>query len=92
MNRDQAEAVAIDALGWLAGQPDALGRFLAMSGADPAELRARVADRAFLGFVMDFLLSEEALLLAFCQDRGLPPDAPMRIRAALPGGDVPHWT
>lgn len=92
MNKAEAEALAIDALGWLAGQPEALGRFLASSGAGPTELRARAADPAFLGFVMDFMLSEEPLLLEFCGDRGLAHESPMQARAALPGGDIPHWT
>ncbi len=92
MNGSEAEALAIDALGWLAGQPEALSRFLAASGAGPAELRARAAEPAFLGFVMDFLLSEEPLLIEFCGDRSIPPETPMRARAALPGGDIPHWT
>ncbi len=92
MNQSQAEALAIDALSWLAGQPEAMGRFLASSGSGPAELRSRAAEPAFLGFVMDFMLSEEPLLMEFCADRGFPPEAPMRARATLPGGDIPHWT
>jgi len=92
MQRSEAEALAIAALGWLAGQPDALGRFLADAGAGPADLRALAREPAFLGFVIDFLLADEPLLLAFCAERGVPPEAPMRARSALPGGDIPHWT
>jgi hypothetical protein len=92
MRKSEAEALAIEALGWLAGQPEALGRFLADAGAGPGELRALAAEPAFLGFVIDFLLSDEPLLLAFCAERGVPPETPMRARAALPGGDIPHWT
>jgi hypothetical protein len=81
-----------DALIWLASRPEALGRFLASSGAGPAEIRARAADPEFLGFVLDFLLSDEALLRDFATGLGLDPTAPARARAALPGGDVIHWT
>lgn len=92
MNRSDAEALAIDALSWLAGRPEALGRFLASTGAGPAELRARATDPAFLGFVVDYMLSDEPLLMQFCADRSFQPEAPMQARAALPGGDLPHWT
>jgi len=92
MSLDRAEALALAALGWLAADAEAIGRFLAMAGAGPAELRARAADPESLGFVLDFLLADAALLLAFAAAQGIPPDLPMRARAALPGGDLPNWT
>ena len=92
MNRDAAESLAVEALGWLAGEPDALGAFLAAAGAGPAELRARAQEPEFLGFVLDFLLQDEPLLIAFCDAAGRPYDAPMRARARLPGGEAPEWT
>ncbi|MEC9434918.1 MAG: DUF3572 domain-containing protein [Pseudomonadota bacterium] len=92
MTQDAAERIGIGALGHLAGDPDVLGAFLAAAGADPAELRARAAEPEFLGFVLDFLLADEPLLIGYCDAAGLPYDAPMRARAALPGGAVPDWT
>ena len=62
------------------------------TGASAEELRGRAADPEFLGFVLDFLLSDEDALLGFCEDMEIPPDAPMRARAALPGGELPNWT
>lgn len=87
-----AETLGLQALGWLAGRPEDAGRFLSMTGANAEEMRDRAADPEFLGFVLDFLLSDEDLLLAFCDDTGTQPDRPARGRAALPGGDLPHWT
>lgn len=55
-------------------------------------MRARAGDPEFLGFVLDFLLSDEAALVAFAEESGLSPDRPLRARAALPGGQLPHWT
>ncbi len=92
MNRDAAEAMAIEALGWLAAADDRLGAFLGAAGAAPEDLRARAAEPEFLGFVLDFLLSDEALLIPFCDAADRPYDQPMRARAALPGGDLPNWT
>ncbi len=92
LGRDRAEALGLEALGWIAGQPDLAGAFLGASGGTADDLRTRAGDPEFLGFVLDFLLADEAALLAFCAAAGLAPDWPMRARAALPGGDLPHWT
>ena len=90
--RDAAETLALTALGWIAADEERAGAFLGMAGATPEDLRARAQDPEFLGFVLDFLLADEEALLAFCEAEGLAPDRPMRARAGLPGGDLPHWT
>ncbi|MDH3668391.1 MAG: DUF3572 domain-containing protein [Paracoccaceae bacterium] len=92
MARDSAETLALQALGWIAADDEMAGRFLASAGAAPGDLRARAGDPEFLGFVLDFLLADEQSLVAFTASAHLPPDAPMRARAALPGGDLPNWT
>lgn len=92
MRRAEAAEIGEQALVWLAGEPEALGAFLGASGLDPGDLRARAREPEFLGFLLDFLLSDEALLLAFCAAAGIAPALPARARAALPGGDLPHWT
>ncbi len=89
---EAAETLGLQALAWLAGRPEDAGQFLAMTGASADELRSRATDPEFLGFVLDFLMSDEAMLLAFCEETNLAPDRPARARAALPGGDLPHWT
>lgn len=92
LGRDQAETLGLQALGWLAGQEDLAGAFLGASGLSADDLKSRAGDPEFLGFVLDFLLGDEEALLAFCDASDLTPDRPMRARAALPGGDLPHWT
>jgi hypothetical protein len=96
MNAEAAASMAQDALIWLAGQPDLLGQFLAASGAGSgagrADMRRLADDPEFLGFVLDFLLGSDDLLRSFAAEAGIAPDAPMRARAALPGGAVPDWT
>lgn len=92
MTPAQAEGLAISALGWIAAREDLLGALMAAAGLSPAELRRRAAEPEFLGFVLDFLLEDEASTVAFAAEAGVAPDAPLRARAALPGGGVPHWT
>lgn len=92
MQRDFADTVAIRALGWLAANDDLLPVFLGSTGAEIADLRACAGDPAFLGSVLDFLMMDDAWIVAFCDDAGLPYDAPMRARQALPGGEQVNWT
>src|SRR5437773_1706072 len=58
-----AEALALHALAFLAEDPERLGRFLALTGIGPADLKARAGEPEFLGGVLDHLLSDERLLL-----------------------------
>lgn len=92
IRQESAQTLALEALGWIAGREGDLSGFLALSGLDAAALRARAGDPDLLAAVMDFLLSDEALLMAFCRENGHPFEAPARARAALPGGELPHWT
>ena len=92
LSRESAELLGLQALGWIAERPDLAGRFLYASGASADEMRGRAADPEFLGFVLDFLLADEAALIDFARETGVSPDRPLRARAALPGGALPHWT
>ena len=92
MTPDAAETLAVQALGWLAGQDDLFGVFLGSTGASVADVKARADDPAFLGSVLDFVLMDDAWVVAFCDSVGCPYDAAMRARAALPGGEQVNWT
>ena len=54
--REVAEIVAIQALSFVAGEPERLGLFLAESGIGPETLRSAAADPRFLASVLDFVL------------------------------------
>lgn len=90
--REKAEGTAIGALGWLASQEGLLPEFLSITGASFEGLREAAAQPEFLGAVMDFILADDARVIAYCDDAGIPYSEPMRVRAVLPGGDLPHWT
>ena len=68
-----AETMALEGLGFLAGRPDELERFLSNSGLDAAELRSRAADRDVLRAVVEFLLGTDELVTAFCAEHGFKP-------------------
>ena len=67
------EVLAIQALGFIAQDEEQLGRFLAITGMGPAEIRAASRDRHFLVGVLDYVSGDEALLVAFAQHAGIDP-------------------
>jgi Protein of unknown function (DUF3572) len=78
--RAEAEALGVSALTYLAGQPDWLGRFLSLAGIGPTSLRGAAADPAFLAGVLDFMLDNEGLLIAFAKEVGVPPGRVGEVR------------
>jgi hypothetical protein len=80
-----AEAIAIRFLGFLAGAPEHLSRFLALTGTDIASLRQRAGDADFLASLLDYLMADEALLLAYCANDGLDPALVAPARHLLSG-------
>lgn len=70
---EAAEKLATDALGYLAQDLEHLGRFLALSGIGPAELRTASAEPGFLVGVLEFYMEHESLLLAFTETKGYRP-------------------
>ena len=68
-----AEILALQALGWLAGEEDRLARFLGLSGLDLGTLRDVAGNRETQRAVLDFLLSDEHLLLDFCEMAQISP-------------------
>lgn len=91
MRQENAETLAMQALVWLAGQEEHLSRFVALTGVGPASFRQRAQDPVFLGAVLDFLMSDDATVIAFCDSEGIAYDQPRAARIALPGGRDMDW-
>ena len=79
------EALAIDALGFIAEDAERLNRFLGVTGLEAATLRKAAGEPGFLLAVIDHLLSDEALLLSYTANRRLAPEAVTRARHRLGG-------
>jgi hypothetical protein len=76
---DSARSIAVAALNFLAADGERLERFLSITGLGPHNLRAAAADPDFYGSVLDYLLADEPLLLAFAADAGLEPGEVARV-------------
>jgi hypothetical protein len=86
--REVAEIVAVQALSFIAGDPERLGAFLAETGIGPQSLRASASDPQFLVSVLDFVLRDDATVKAFAAQSELHPTSIAAAREAL--GD-PRW-
>ena len=81
--RDAATGLAIAALSFIAGEPERLGRFLALTGVGPESIRAAAREPDFLLGVLDHLAGDETLLLAFASAHGVDPAEVARARDVL---------
>lgn len=79
LDESGAAEIAVKALAFLAADEERIGAFLAQSGADASQIRALAGDPGFLAGVLDFLMAEDAPLLAFCEETGIAPET---VRAA----------
>ena len=86
--REVAEIVAVQALGFIAGEPERLGLFLAESGIGPETLRSAAADPQFLVSVLDFVLRDDQTVKAFADASQLHPT---NIAAAHQALNDPQW-
>jgi hypothetical protein len=91
MDLDRAEEIGVTGLIFLAADMQRLGRFLALTGLGPAELKAEARTPRMLVAVLDHLLHDESLLLVFAADSQLAPEdiAPARRVLALQAGESP---
>jgi hypothetical protein len=85
-----AEALALRALAFLAGDEDQFSRFVALTGVGEQEMRARAGDPDFLAGVLDHVLGDEALLMRFIASEGIDPGLPAAARRRLPGATLDH--
>ena len=86
--REVAEIVAIQALSFIAGEPERLGLFLAESGIGPETLRTAATDPHFLANVLDFVMRDDATVKAFAATSQLHPT---NIAAAHQALNDPQW-
>jgi hypothetical protein len=86
--REVAEIVAIQALSFVAADPERLGAFLAESGIGPETLRKAASDPHFLASVLDFVMRDDATVKAFASASQLHPT---NIAAAHQALNDPKW-
>ncbi len=86
-SRDAAEALAIEALGFVAADPELLSRFLAITGIEASDIRLAAKNSGFLAGVLNFVAAHEPTLVAFAAAAGRKPEAVAAAIRSLPQGD-----
>ena len=71
---EAAEGIAAQGLAFLAEDPERLGRFLAVTGLSPDQIRAQVDTHQFLAAVLEYLVGDELLLLVFAANAAIGPE------------------
>jgi N-acetylglucosamine kinase-like BadF-type ATPase len=88
-----SETIAIEALTFLVADPERLGRFLALSGLDGADIRKAAESPDFLTAVMQHLMEDEQRLVDFAAEAHLKPEAVASAARRLGAGawerDIP---
>jgi hypothetical protein len=83
--REGAEMLAIQALGFIAEDPQRLDAFLNATGLTVERLRESATEPGFLAGVLDHMLADESLVMAFAYAAAIDPADIARACAALAG-------
>lgn len=92
LGREGAEAIAIQALGFIAADPELLPRFLALTGIDAAAIRQAAREPGFLAGVLQFILAHEPTLRRFAEEADIAPATVSDALRHLPMGGDHHQT
>lgn len=90
MNEEMAQSIALQALSFIVKDNELLEQFLTNTGLTPQELKARVNEPELLGGVLDAILINDEVLLAFCNFSSLSPNTIILARQSLPGALVEY--
>ena len=78
--------LAVQALAFIGEEPERLSGFLGASGLEIEQIRSAARDPRFLVGVLEHMLGDESLLLAFAASADVDPAVIGQARDALIGG------
>ncbi len=77
--------MAMNCMVFLAIDGERLQRFCSLSGMLENDIKSNLGLPSFQGFVLDYILQDEALLLEFAAAEQLKPEKIVALRRKLPG-------
>jgi len=83
---ESAELLAVQALTFIAEDAARMRDFLAATGLAPGQIRTAAKAEGFLAGVLEHMLGDESLLVAFADSVGIDPAEIGRARAVLGRG------
>ncbi|HUD86458.1 MAG TPA: DUF3572 domain-containing protein [Xanthobacteraceae bacterium] len=81
--REAAEILAIQGLSFIAEEPERLAGFLSLTGLTAERIRESASEPDFLAGVLEHMLADESLLIAFAERAGIDPADIGRARNLL---------
>lgn len=82
-SRDEAERIALEALGYLVADEDRLWAFLVATGLEPGTIRQAARTHGFLVAVLDHVAASEGLLIELAATLAIKPERLMEARHTL---------
>ena len=79
------EELCLKLIGFLGAQEGALQKLSLESGLTPGQLYGELMSPFVQGGILDFLLSNEGLLMMFCSEENITPQEIWKLRLQLPG-------
>ncbi|MGH1405890.1 MAG: DUF3572 domain-containing protein [Rhodomicrobiaceae bacterium] len=80
-----AAFIAIKSLAYISQSPEEITKFMALTGIEGSDIIRLKENLKFLGGVLDFVTSDESLLLAFCSTENISPEGVEAARIQLLG-------
>ena len=86
-NTSDSNVIALQLMAFIVSNEERLERFSALSGIGPIEMQTGAHDPVFLGFMLDYALQDEALILDFAQNHEISPQTLVNARRNFPGAN-----
>jgi hypothetical protein len=83
MSVEEAENIALSAFSYITGEPERMNRFLTISGLRLDTMRIAAESAGFFAGILDYLASDEALLIGFSEQMNMKPERVMQAHWAL---------
>ncbi len=74
LDQDEAEAIGLQALGFLAADDNRIAKFLGLTGIQPSDLVEQAQSSQMLLAVLEHISGDESLLLVFASEIGVAPE------------------
>ena len=84
-NTLESSTIALQLIAFLASDLERMERFTSLSGINLGDMKEGALNPVFLGFMLDYALQDEALILAFAENQQISPQTLVLARRQLPG-------
>ena len=81
----EGSTIALQLIAFLASDDERMERFSALSGMALGDMKDGANNPVFLGFMLDYALQDEALILSFAEFHEISPQTLALTRRQLPG-------